>query len=252
MLLHELDPANGELLECLDLRGFDLVWHLAGDHPFDPSGVGFARLQTGRNDRMLIEHDGRRPAVDPSAWVAPNAVLSGDVRVGPECRVLYGAVLTDEGGQVELSDHVIVMENALIRGRGGYPSRIGRHVIVGPHAHINGAEIADEAFIATGAALFPGARVGARAEVRINGVVHVNTTLAADGLVPIGWVAVGSPAEVLPPDEHERIWKVQRELDFPGTVFGLARDTPELMAKATERYAKLLGTHRSDRTLPAD
>jgi gamma-carbonic anhydrase len=201
---------------------------------------------------MLIEHDGRRPAVDPSAWVAPTAVLSGDVRVGPECRVLFGAVLTDEGGPVELANHVIVMENALIRGRGGYPVRIGRHVIIGPHSHVNGAEIGDEAFIATGAALFPGARVGARAEVRINGVVHVNTTLEEDGLVPIGWVAVGSPAQVLPPGEHDRIWEIQRELDFPGTVLGFPRDTPDLVIKATERYADSFGIHRSDRILRDD
>jgi gamma-carbonic anhydrase len=201
---------------------------------------------------MLIEHEGRRPAVDPSAWIAPTAVLSGDVRVGPECRVLFGAVLTDDGGPVELAGHVVVMENALIRGRNGHPARIGRRVIVGPHAHINGAEIADEAFIATGAGVFPGARVGARAEVRINGVVHVNTTLGDDGLVPIGWVAVGSPAQVLPPNDHERIWEIQRELDFPGTVLGLERDTPDLMARATERYAELFGTHRSDRILPPD
>jgi carbonic anhydrase/acetyltransferase-like protein (isoleucine patch superfamily) len=80
---------------------------------------------------MLVEHEGRRPTVDPSAWVAPTAVLSGDVRVGRDCRVLFGAVLSDEGGRVELAEHVIVMENALIRGRGGYPTRVGRNVIIG-------------------------------------------------------------------------------------------------------------------------
>jgi hypothetical protein len=112
---------------------------------------------------------------------------------------------------------------------------------------VNGGEIADEAFIATGAALFPGARIGARAEVRIGGVVHVNTILPEDGLVPIGWVAVGDPAQVLPPSEHERIWEIQRELDFPGTVFGFPRDTPDLMVKATQRYADLFGAHRADR-----
>jgi carbonic anhydrase/acetyltransferase-like protein (isoleucine patch superfamily) len=46
---------------------------------------------------MLIEHEGRRPKVNPSAYVAPTAVLSGDVRVGPGCQVLFGAVLTDDG-----------------------------------------------------------------------------------------------------------------------------------------------------------
>jgi carbonic anhydrase/acetyltransferase-like protein (isoleucine patch superfamily) len=66
---------------------------------------------------MLIEHQSRRPKIDPSAWIAPTAVLSGDVRVGRDCRVLFGAVLADDGGPIELSDEVIVVENALIRGR---------------------------------------------------------------------------------------------------------------------------------------
>jgi carbonic anhydrase/acetyltransferase-like protein (isoleucine patch superfamily) len=198
---------------------------------------------------MLIEHEGRAPRVDPSAWVAPTAVVSGDVRIGAECRVLFGAVLSDEGGPVELGTRAIVMENALVRGRAGHPTRIGRHVIVGPHAHLNGVVVEDDAFIATGAALFPGARVGAGAEVRIHGVVHVNTVLPAGEVVPIGWIAVGDPAQVFAPERHDEIWAIQRELDFPGTVFGLPRDTPDLQAQATRRYAELFGRHRGDRVV---
>jgi carbonic anhydrase/acetyltransferase-like protein (isoleucine patch superfamily) len=198
---------------------------------------------------VLIEHEGRRPTVEGSAWIAPTAVLSGDVRVGRDCRVLFGAVLSDDGGAVELGAQVIVMENAVIRGRPSHEVRIGDHVIVGPHAHVNGARIGDDAFVATGAAIFPGARVGARAEVRIHGVVQANTSLPDDGLVPIGWVAVGDPAQVLPPERHEEIWAIQRELDFPGTVFGLPRETPDLSAAATRRYAERFGSHRDDRPI---
>jgi carbonic anhydrase/acetyltransferase-like protein (isoleucine patch superfamily) len=193
---------------------------------------------------MLIEHEGRSPRVHPTAHVAPTAVLSGDVRVGAECRVLFGAVLTDDGGEVELGERCIVMENALLRGRDSHALRIGDHVIVGPHAHLNGAQIGDDAFIATGASVFPGASVGARAEVRIGGVVHVNSALPDGGLVPIGWVAVGDPAEALPPDRHEDIWAIQRTLDFSGTVFGVTEP-----AEIARRYAELFGRHRGDRVL---
>jgi carbonic anhydrase/acetyltransferase-like protein (isoleucine patch superfamily) len=196
---------------------------------------------------MLVEHEGRSPAVDPGAWVAPTAVLCGDVRVAAGARVLWNAVLVDDGGPVELGAEAIVMEQALLRGRAGRPVRVGAHVIVGPHAHVNGATVGDGAFIATGAALFPGARIGAGAEVRINGVVHVNSALPDGGLVPIGWVAVGDPAEVLPPDRHEDIWAIQRELDFPGTVLGVERGADP--AQATARYAELFGRHRDDRVV---
>ena len=119
--------------------------------------------------------------------------------------------------------------------------------MVGPHAHINGSTIEDEAFIATGASLFPGSQIGAGAEVRINGVVQVNTVVGAGMVVPIGWVAVGDPARILPPQSHDEIWEVQRGLDFPGTVYGLPRD-----ATATQRMtsqAAWFGAHREDRVV---
>jgi carbonic anhydrase/acetyltransferase-like protein (isoleucine patch superfamily) len=135
---------------------------------------------------MLIEHRGKRPRIDPSAYVAPTAVVCGDVTVGPECCVLFGAVITAEDGAVVLGTRCIVMEHALVRGRAAHRVQIGDNVLVGPHAHLNGCVIADDVFVATGASVFPGAQIGVRAEVRINGVVHVNTVVAPDGLVPIG------------------------------------------------------------------
>lgn len=193
---------------------------------------------------MLIEHRGQTPSVHPSAYVAPTAVLCGAVRVGPEARVLFGAVLTAEDGQITVGARCVIMENALIRARAAHPVVLGDDVLVGPHAHVNGARVGDGAFLATGSALFPGCAVGAGAEVRIHGVVHVNTVLAGGAVVPIGWVAVGDPARILPPGEHEQIWAVQEGLDFPGTVYGLPRDAPA--RQRMTRQTAWFGAHRDD------
>jgi carbonic anhydrase/acetyltransferase-like protein (isoleucine patch superfamily) len=194
---------------------------------------------------VLIEHEGKRPTVPDSAYVAPTAVLCGDVTLGPDCRVLFGAVLTAEGGSVELGERCIVMENALVRGRQSHPAVLGDHVLVGPHAHVNGARIEHDVFLATGVSVFPGAHVGHGSEVRINGVVHVNTRLPEGTTVPIGWVAVGDPADLFPPDAHEELWAVQRRMDFPRTVFGLER-TEATMERVSARYAESFGRHRGD------
>jgi carbonic anhydrase/acetyltransferase-like protein (isoleucine patch superfamily) len=132
-------------------------------------------------------------------------VLSGDVRLEPGVRVLHGAVLTAEDGSVEVGHNSVVMENALLRGRDSHPVTVGTDVLIGPHVHLNGASVGDGAFLATGAAIFPGAVIGAGAEVRIHGVVHVNTVLAPGSTVPIGWVAVGDPAQILASERHEEI-----------------------------------------------
>jgi carbonic anhydrase/acetyltransferase-like protein (isoleucine patch superfamily) len=105
---------------------------------------------------MLFEHDGKGPVIADSAYVAPNAVVCGDVRIGRDCRVLFGAVLVADGGPVDLGDSCVVMENALIRGRSAHPAQIGDRVLVVPHAHLNGTTVDSDVFIATGASLSPG------------------------------------------------------------------------------------------------
>ena len=139
------------------------------------------------------------------------------------------------------------MENALVRGRRRAPTRLGDDVLVGPHAHVNGAVVEDGAFLATGAAVLPGAIVGAASEVRIRAVVHVNSKLAPGTTVPIGWIAAGDPAQLFSPDRHEDLWAVQKPLDFPGTVYGLTRD-----AMAHDRMSQQsawFGAHKDDRVL---
>jgi carbonic anhydrase/acetyltransferase-like protein (isoleucine patch superfamily) len=197
---------------------------------------------------MLLEHEGQGPVVAQSAYVAPTAVVCGNVRVMDDARVLFGAIVTADGGPVSIGRGSIVMENALVRGRAGHAAEIGEHVLIGPHAHVNGAIVEDFAFLATGASVFPGARIGRGAEVRINGVVHVNSSLPAGATVPISWVAVGVPALVYPPDRHDEIWAVQRDLDFIGTVYGVERsdDPAEEMRAISQRYVELFGRHRND------
>jgi carbonic anhydrase/acetyltransferase-like protein (isoleucine patch superfamily) len=200
---------------------------------------------------MLYEHDGKRPRVDPSARVAPTAVLCGDVTVGANCSIGFGTVLTAESGAIAIGANCVIMDTAVIRGVRGHPVAIGDNVLVGPRAYLTGCTVEDEAFLATGATVFNGARIGRRAEVRINGVVHLRTVLPADATVPIGWIAVGDPAEILPPDQHERIWAIQKPLDFPRFVFGVERPPPggSIMPAVMPRYAKALQRHKQDRPL---
>ena len=164
---------------------------------------------------MLIRHDGATPRIDPTAYVAPNAVVCGNVTVGPGCRIMYGAQVIAGGGSISIGRECIVMENAVLRSSTQHPLSIGNNCLVGPNAHVVGCIVEDEVFIATGAAVFHSARLGKGSEVRINGVVHLKSYLGIGETVPIGWVAVGNPAEVLPPGEHDRIWEIQQPLDFP-------------------------------------
>src|SRR5215510_10713336 len=141
------------------------------------------------SETMLIEHAGKRPAIDATAWVAPDATLC---------------------------------------------------------VHVTGATLADEVFVATGAAIFHGAVLERGSEVKVHATVHLRTRLEPGAVVPIGWVAVGDPARILPPDRHDEIWEVQKPLNFPQWVYGFDRNTPDLMRDVTRRLSEVLGAHAGD------
>ncbi len=193
---------------------------------------------------MLVEHRGDRPQIHEDAYVAPTAVVIGRVQIEAGARILHQAVVSAEDGSVRIGRDTVVMEHALIRARQSHPVRINSAVMVGPHTHINGCFVASGAFIATGASLFPGSHIGLRAEIRIRAVVQVNTRVPDDAVVPIGWIAVGDPASILPPDRHEEIWAIQRTLDFRGTVYGLGPDAS--MAQLMRLQSTYYGSHSSD------
>lgn len=136
---------------------------------------------------MLIRHRGCEPRVDPSAYVAPNAVLAGDVSVGPRARVMYGAVLDAEDGRIEVGECSIICENAVLRGG----VTLGDHVFVGPQCTLLGCTVARCAYLATGATVLQEAELGPGAVVAIGAAVHARGSVPEEFFVPPGTLYVG-------------------------------------------------------------
>jgi len=215
----------------------------ADEYPVPPPVVGRGAL--------FVEHRLKVPQVSESAYIAPTAVLAGDVTVGPHSRVLFGAVITAEGGPVVIGANCVVMENAVIRGVPNQETRVGDHVLVGPHTHLTGCVIEGRSRIGTGAVVFNGARIEAGAGVEFNAVVYVNTVVPSGVVVPMGWFAGGQPAELVPPGDWDRIRAVMGPLDYLGTVFGLgAGDAGAQMPDVARRYARGLALHHQDHIVP--
>lgn len=201
---------------------------------------------------MILEHQGKQPAIDATARIAPNATICGEVSIGANTSVGFGAVIVAESGPVVVGRDCVIMDTAVIRGVRENAVRIGNCVMIGPRTYLSGCVVDDEAFLATGATVFNGAHVGRGAEVRINGLVHLRTRLPEGATVPINWVAVGDPARILPPDRHDEIWAMQQPLDFPRHVFGVDRPPPgdSIMPEVMPRYAGFLRkAHATDRNI---
>ena len=106
-----------------------------------------------------------------------------------------------------------------------------------------------------GVNLFQGARVGRRTEVRIDGIVHVGSVLPPSSLVPIKWIAVGDPAQLISPDQHEEIDKVLGGMQFPRRVYprsavlGPRHDTTiSVQTPARFRRQAIVGTQAAVRS----
>jgi len=215
----------------------------ADEYPVPPPVVG--------RGAVFVEHRLKSPQVSESAYIAPTAVLAGDVTVGPHSRVLFGAVITAEGGAVQIGANCVVMENTIIRGVPGQETRVGDDAVIGPHAHLTGCVIEGGSRIATGAVVFNGARIEAGAEVEFNAVVYVNTVVPSGVAVPMGWFAGGQPAELVAPGDWDRIRAIMGPLDYPGTVFGVAASgTGTPMSDVARRYARGLALHHQDHIVP--
>ena len=173
---------------------------------------------------MLVRHRGEAPIVDPTAYVAPTAVLMGRVSIGPRARVMPGAVLDAEGSRVEVGDCAIVTEHAVLRatavGDTYHPVRVADHVFVGPHATLLGCAVEAAAYVATGATVLHGATVGTGAVVAVGALVHAGTALPAGYFLGPNEIAVGDPVETYAPGDP-RLPEAIKSVGFARRAFGV-------------------------------
>lgn len=198
---------------------------------------------------MILSHSGNSPIINESGYIAPTATICGNVKIGQNSVIMHGAAVIAEGSGIEIGDNCIVLENAVLRSTLHHRLKIGNNILIGPNAHVVGCIVEDNVFIATGASVFHGAKLRTGCEVRINGVVHIKTEIPENGVVPIGWVAVGTPAQILSPEKHEEIWAIQRTLNFNKFVYGVdwkPESAASLMPEIAKMMTGALKLHKED------
>jgi carbonic anhydrase/acetyltransferase-like protein (isoleucine patch superfamily) len=120
---------------------------------------------------LLIEYKGKRPRVADDVFLAPTAVLIGDVTVEAGASVWFGAVLRGDFGPIVVGPGSNVQDNAVIHVGADWPTRIGANVTVGHGAVLEGCTIGDGAIVGMNATVLPRAVVGSEAVVAAGSVV---------------------------------------------------------------------------------
>jgi carbonic anhydrase/acetyltransferase-like protein (isoleucine patch superfamily) len=151
---------------------------------------------------VLISLGARRPDVAPDAWVAPGAVLVGDVRLGARASVWYGCVLRADGSGIEIGARSNLQDGTVAHADEHGGVRLGSDVSVGHRAVLHGCTVEDGSLVGMGAVLLTGSRVGAESLVAAGAVVREGMDIPPRSLV------AGVPAVVrrpLTPEELERV-----------------------------------------------
>ena len=151
---------------------------------------------------LIVPLGGNTPAIDDSAWVAPNATLIGQVTLGPESSVFYGAVLRGDVDSITLGARSNLQDNVTVHCDSGIPTTIGSGVSVGHAAVLHGCTVEDDCLIGMSATVLNGAVIGAGSLVAAGAVVLEGTIIPPRSLV------AGVPAKVrreLTDDEFEKV-----------------------------------------------
>lgn len=138
----------------------------------------------------FLPFDGKEPQVASDAFVAPTAVLIGDVVVEEGASVWFGAVLRADFSRIVVGTGSNIQDNSVLHTNEGQPTLIGSNVTVGHLSMLHGCIIEDEALIGMGSIVLDRARIGRRTMLAAGSVV------SEDGEIPPEVLAAGAPAEV--------------------------------------------------------
>ncbi|MCL8026863.1 gamma carbonic anhydrase family protein [Nocardioides bruguierae] len=160
------------------------------------------------------------PTLDPSAWVAPGAVVVGDVRLGACSSVWYTAVLRADGDTIAVGTDSNVQDGSVLHTDPGFPLTLGDRVSVGHRAVLHGCTVEDDVLVGMGAIVMNGAVVGA------GSIIGAGAVLAEGACVPPGSLVLGLPG------------RVRREVTDAERV---------TITRNAEQYVRLAGLHAEGR-----
>jgi carbonic anhydrase/acetyltransferase-like protein (isoleucine patch superfamily) len=130
------------------------------------------------------------PRIDPTAFVHPDAVLIGDVVVGPEASVWPGAVLRGDNATISIGARTSIQDGSVLHVTPVHPTTVGADCVVGHLVHLEGCTIEDGALVGSGSIVLHDAVVGPGALVAAGAVVSPRTE------VPARAMALGVPARL--------------------------------------------------------
>jgi len=137
---------------------------------------------------QIITVNGKTPQIHPSAWVAENVVITGDVEIGPECSIWYGVVIRGDVNKIRIGREVNIQDLSMVHGTNGRGDTIiGDKVSIGHRAIIHGCQIEEQVLVGMGAIVLDDVLVPSYTLIAAGAVVTSGTILEP------GFIYAGTP-----------------------------------------------------------
>lgn len=157
---------------------------------------------------VIKEVDGILPSIHPSAWVAENATITGDVSIGKESGIWFQTVVRGDCNKIVIGDYVNIQDQSMVHGTTGRgDTLIGNHVSIGHRAIIHGCKIHDHVLIGMGAIVLDDTVIESDVIVAAGALVTSNKVLKS------GWLYAGIPAKPI-----KELTPEMRQLYIEGTA----------------------------------
>ncbi|WP_300262137.1 gamma carbonic anhydrase family protein [Clostridium sp.] len=157
---------------------------------------------------MLIKIRGNKPKVGENTFIAHSSDIIGDVTIGRDCGIWFGAVVRGDENSIKIGNETNVQDKVVLHGDKEYIVEIGDGVTIGHSAIIHGCKIEDECLIGMGAIILNGAKIGK------NTMIAAGTLVSQNKKIPEGVLVMGIPGKIvrkLTQDEIESIKNSRKE-----------------------------------------
>ena len=140
---------------------------------------------------MNYDFDFHRKRVDPTAWIAGNATVLGDVTIGAWCTIWYGAILRAEAGPIVVGPRSNIQDGSIIHSEADQPAILGEEVTLGHGAVVHAATVGDHSLIAIRATVLTGAQVGEEC------LIGAGALVPPGKLIPPRSLVLGVPGQIV-------------------------------------------------------
>jgi carbonic anhydrase/acetyltransferase-like protein (isoleucine patch superfamily) len=153
---------------------------------------------------MIVEFDGKRPRIDPTAFVAENAMVIGDVQIGPAANIWFHCIVRADTNYIHIGKNCNIQDACVLHVvKDLYPVILEDDVVLGHRVVVHGCRVGRGSLIGIGAIVLDGAEIGEES------IIGAGSVVSPKSIIPPRKLAMGTPAKVVRPLDDSDVQRIR-------------------------------------------